>query len=149
MKKTIFTTFDIARICHVSGETVKRWVAQGIIKGYRAGIGRHWRVLPKDLAQFLKENNIPFPDFHETGIDLRALEENNSLAVFCWQFYKDNVKDHVRSQGTCEDCIVYKVKSINCYALREEVKHRKIYCNHSCEHCAYFRFQEKGILIEI
>jgi hypothetical protein len=142
MKKTAFTTFDIARICHVSGETVKRWVAQGIIKGYRAGIGRHWRVLPKDLALFLKENNIPFPDSNEIGIDPRALVENKGLAIFCWQFYQDNVGDHVRSQRTCEDCIVYKVKSINCYALREEVKQRKIYCNHSCEQCAYFRFQK-------
>ena len=46
--------------------------------------------------------------------------------------------DHNRPDATCEDCLVYKVKSINCYALRKEVGHQAICCRHSCEDCAYF-----------
>ncbi len=148
MKKTALTTFDIARICYISGETAKRWVEQGIIKGYRVGTGRHWRVLPRDLALFLKDKNIPVPDSKETGIDFRALLETETSATFCWEFYRDKTSDHMRPKGTCEDCLVYRVKCINCYALREEVTHRKVYYNHSCEHCGYFRFQKKEILTE-
>ena len=73
MEKEAYTTSDIAQICHHSRETVKRWLERGDIKGYRVGKRGHWRVLPRDLAFFLKSNNIPFPDPAKTGIDLEAL----------------------------------------------------------------------------
>ncbi|RLB07982.1 MAG: hypothetical protein DRG50_01095, partial [Deltaproteobacteria bacterium] len=66
---------QIARICHHSRETVKRWLQRGIIKGYRVGASGHWRVLPKDLASFLRDNKIPFPEPEEIGIDLKALRD--------------------------------------------------------------------------
>lgn len=149
MRKTAFTTSDIARICHVSRETVKRLLEKGVIRGYRMGTSGHWRVLPKDLALFLKNNNIPFPEYKETGIDLKTLKDTEDLPTFCWEFYKSKTNDHVRPDGACDQCLVYKVKSINCYALREEIRHKKIYCNHSCKDCAYFHFQQKEILPEI
>jgi len=73
MTKRAFTTSEIARICHHSRETVKRWLEKGQIKGYRVGTSGHWRVLPNDLASFLKNNNIPFPDPHEIGFDLKDI----------------------------------------------------------------------------
>ena len=149
MERSAFTTSDIAKICHHSRETIKRWLEQGKIKGYRVGTSGHWRVLPKDLAVFLKENNIPFPEPAEIGIDLQALADIRHLVTFCWEFYKTKANDHVRPHRVCEDCLVYKVKSINCYALREEIEHKKIYCIHSCEDCAYFHFQREEIVPEI
>jgi len=149
MEKKAFTTSDIARMCHHSRETIKRWLEQGKIKGYRVGTSGHWRVLTKDLAVFLKDNNIPFPEPAEISIDLKALADIRHLVTFCWEFYKTKANDHVRPHRACEDCLVYKVKSINCYALREEVEHKKIFCIHSCEDCAYFHFQQKEIEPEI
>jgi len=149
MQKKAFTTSDIARISHHSRETIKRWLEQGKIKGYRVGTSGHWRVLPKDVALFLRDNNIPFPEPAEVSIDLKALVDIPDLVTFCWEFYKIETNDHVRPRRACEDCLVYKVKSINCYALREEVEHKKIYCIHSCEDCAYFRFQQEEIEPEI
>jgi excisionase family DNA binding protein len=146
MEKRAFTTSDIAQISHHSRETVKRWVEKGEIKGYRVGKSGHWRVLPKDLALFLKDNNIPFPEPEEVDVDLKALMDREALPTFCWEFYRDKMNEHVRPDRSCEECLVYKVKSINCYALRDEVKHKKIYCVHSCEDCAYFHFQHKEIL---
>lgn len=73
MEKGTYTTSDIAQICHYSRETVKRWLEKGEIKGYRVGKRGHWRVLPRDVAFFLKRKNIPFPDPAETGIDLKNL----------------------------------------------------------------------------
>ena len=149
MEKKAFTTSDIAQFCNHSRETVKRWVEKGEIKGYRVGTSGHWRVLPKDLALFLKHNNIPFPDPGEIGVDLKALIDMELKPTFCWEFYKDKTDNHIRPDRRCEDCLVYKSKSINCYALREGVGHKKIYCAHSCEDCAYYHFQKKEILTEI
>lgn len=148
VKKTAFTTSQIAKICHVSRDTAKRWVEKGIIKGYRVGTSGHWRVLPDDLAFFLKANNIPFPDPKETGIDLKKLGNSENLATFCWEFHKKR-NDHVRREEMCEDCLVYKVRSIKCYALREEGEHKRIHCNHSCDTCAYFRFLKQEVLPKI
>lgn len=149
MEKRAFTTSEIAKISHHTRETVKRWLERGEIKGYRIGASGHWRVLPKDLAFFLKNNNIPFPEPGEIGIDLKALTGIGNSATFCWEFYKNKMDDHVRPEARCEDCLVYKTKSINCYTLRKEVGHECVYCGHSCEDCAYFHFQQKVILPEI
>ena len=146
MQKRAFTTSDIAQICHHSRETAKRWLEKGEIKGYRVGTSGHWRVLPKDLASFLKYNNIPFPDPTEIGFDLKDLTGREDLPTFCWEFFKNSMSDHVRSNGRCEDCLVYKTKSINCHALRKEVGHKKIFCGHSCEDCDYFRFHKREIV---
>jgi len=149
MKKSAFTTSDVARISHVTGETVKRWLEEGKLKGYRVGTAGHWRILPKDLAFFLKNNNIPFPAPEETGIDLSGMTSLEDSPTFCWEFYKDKMGHHIRPEESCEDCLVYKVRSINCYALREEVGHKKIYCEYSCEECDYFRLVRKEIQTKI
>lgn len=149
MKKSAFTTSDVARICHVTGETVKRWLEKGKIKGYRVGSAGHWRILPKDMAFFLRSNNIPFPEPEETGIDLRALNTREDSPTFCWEFYKNKLNTHVRPEGSCEDCLVYKIKSINCYALREEVGHKGIYCDYFCEDCDYFHLLKREILTAV
>lgn len=145
MQKTAFTTSDIARICNHTRETVKRWLEKGEIKGYRVGTAGHWRILPKDLAFFLKNNNIPFPEPSETGIDLKALTDIENTPTFCWEFHKNQLHNHLKPDKTCEDCLVYRARSINCYALRGEGRHKKIYCGHSCEECAYFHFQQREI----
>jgi excisionase family DNA binding protein len=142
MEKRALTTTDIAQICHHSRETVKRWLEKGQIKGYRVGTAGHWRVLPKNLVSFLKNNNIPFPDPGETGIDLKVMTGAEAFPLFCWEFFKTSMRDHVRSNGRCGDCMVYKTKSLNCRALREEIGHKKIFCGHSCEDCDYFHFQQ-------
>ena len=149
MTKRAFTTSDIARVCNHTRETVKRWLEKGEIKGYRVGTSGHWRVLAEDLALFLKNNNIPFPAPEEIGIDFNTLTGIGNLPTFCWEFFKNKMNDHVRPEARCEDCLVYTTKSINCYALRKEVGHKKIFCGYTCDDCAYFHFQQKVIEPEI
>lgn len=146
MEKEVFTTSEIARISNHSRDSVKRWLEKGKIKGYRVGNSGHWRVLSKDLALFLEENDIPFPDPEEWKVDLKALADSQIRPTFCWEFYRDKTSNHLRAGTSCEDCLVHKVKSIHCYALRDEVGHRKIYCGHSCMDCAYFHLQRKELL---
>jgi excisionase family DNA binding protein len=110
MEKRAFTTSDIARICHHSREPVKRWLEKGEIRGYRVGTSGHWRVLAKDLALFLKNNNIPFPERGEVGVDLNALTDTGNMPTFCWEFYKNKLNDHLRPDQSSEDCLVYKAR---------------------------------------
>jgi len=149
MQKKAFTTSDVAHICHLSRETIKRWLEKGEIKGYRVGKSGHWRIVAEDLALFLKNNNIPIPAPEEIGIDLNTLTGFGNPPIYCWEFFKNTMNNHVRSHKKCEGCLVYKTKSINCYALRKEVGHKKIFCGYSCDDCAYFHFQQKAIEFEI
>lgn len=145
MKRDFFTTSEIARISRHSRETVKRWLEKGEIKGHRVGAAGHWRVLPSDLASFLEQNSIPFPDPGETGYALNGLTDRNRLPPFCWEFFRGLMSDHVQSNGKCEECLVYKTKSLNCRTLRREISHKKIFCSHSCEECHYYRFVQREI----
>ena len=144
MKRVVFTTADIAPICGHSRETIKRWLEKGEMKGYRVGTAGHWRVLVEDLALFLKDHNIPFPEPQEVGVDLKALMDIQKTPPFCWEFNKDTMDNHARSYARCEDCLVYKTRSMKCYVLRKEVGNKKIFCRYSCEECAYFHFLQKG-----
>ena len=149
MEKRAFTTSDIAHISHHSRETIKRWLEKGEIKGYRVGTSGHWRILAEDLAIFLKNNHIPFPAPEEIGTNLNNLRDSADLPTFCWEFYKNKMSEHARSERRCEDCLVYKTKCINCYALRKEIGHKKVFCGYSCDDCAYYHFQQKVIEPEI
>jgi excisionase family DNA binding protein len=147
IKRITFTTADIAPICGHSRETIKRWLEKGEIKGYHVGTSGHWRVTAEDFALFLKDHNIPFPEPKEVGVDLKALMGIKNTPPFCWEFNKDTMDNHARSEARCEDCLVYKTRSIKCYALRKEVRNKKILCKHSCEECPYFHFlQKRGYL---
>lgn len=54
-----FTTFEAARICHVTHHSIKNWIRQGLIKASRTP-GGHYRILEKDLDEFREKYDM-FP----------------------------------------------------------------------------------------
>ncbi len=46
-----YTTFEAARICHVTHHSIKNWIKQGLIKASRTP-GGHYRILEEDLDRF-------------------------------------------------------------------------------------------------
>lgn len=58
--KTAYGTTEIARICHVTPQTVKRWIERGHLPHFTTA-GGHRRVWDGDLAGFLRAHNIPVP----------------------------------------------------------------------------------------
>lgn len=48
-----FTTFEAAKICHVTHHSIKNWIKQGLIKASRTP-GGHYRVLEEDLDRFVR-----------------------------------------------------------------------------------------------
>lgn len=52
--RTWFTTGQVARLIHMSDDTIARYVRQGVIQATRSPGGRY-RISREDLLQFLKE----------------------------------------------------------------------------------------------
>lgn len=57
---TIFTTFQIARLCDVDISTVINWIDAGKLKAYKTP-GGHRRINRADLLDFLKRYALPVP----------------------------------------------------------------------------------------
>lgn len=56
--KEVLTTFEAAKICHVSYNTIKNWIKRGLLGAYRTA-GGHLRVKSADLEVFCREHSIP------------------------------------------------------------------------------------------
>jgi len=54
-----YTTFEAARICHVTHHSIKNWIKQGLIKASRTP-GGHYRILEEDLDRFREKYDM-FP----------------------------------------------------------------------------------------
>ncbi len=54
-----YTTFEAAKICHVTHHSIKNWIKQGLIRASRTP-GGHYRSLEDDLDAFREEYDM-FP----------------------------------------------------------------------------------------
>ncbi len=55
----VYTTFEAAKICHVTHHSIKTWIKEGQIKASRTP-GGHYRILESDLDAFREKNDM-FP----------------------------------------------------------------------------------------
>lgn len=56
-KSKTFTTKEVARLCHVSDATVKRWEDAGLLNSERTS-GGHRRFRPEEIARFQREQGL-------------------------------------------------------------------------------------------
>ena len=61
MTKTVFTTFEAAKLCHVSPLSIINWVNAGRLNAFRTP-GGHRRIRRDDLVRFMRENGMPIPE---------------------------------------------------------------------------------------
>jgi|ERR1044071_1908865 excisionase family DNA binding protein len=80
MKKKVFGTYQIAKVCHVTPTTVGRWIQEGKIPYFTTG-GGHRRVWDSDLIKFLRSHNIPLPDGLRNQASLKILVVDDELAT--------------------------------------------------------------------
>lgn len=61
--KSVFTTFEAARICDVTPVTIQNWIDKGWLRAYRTP-GGHRRVEREALLAFLESRGVPhaFPE---------------------------------------------------------------------------------------
>ncbi len=65
-QKPVFTTFEAAKLCHVSPLSIINWVNAGRLPAFRTP-GGHRRIRREDLVRFMQENGIPVPDSLREG----------------------------------------------------------------------------------
>jgi excisionase family DNA binding protein len=59
--KSVFTTFEAAKLCHVSPLSIINWVNAGRLPAFRTP-GGHRRIRREDLVRFMRDNGMPLPD---------------------------------------------------------------------------------------
>lgn len=60
-----YTTFEAAKICHVTHHSIKNWIKQDLIRASRTP-GGHYRILEEDLTAFRKKYDM-FPPRQSVG----------------------------------------------------------------------------------
>ena len=76
-KKTVFTTFEAAKLCSANITSIKNWIEQGEIEAFRTP-GGHYRIERQSLAAFLDKHNMPNPLARSTK-GVLAIHSNVSL----------------------------------------------------------------------
>lgn len=59
--KQSFSTSEVAKYCHVTADTIRKWAEAGRIHVFKTP-GGHRRIRRDDLVRFLRENSIPIHD---------------------------------------------------------------------------------------
>jgi len=59
--KPVFTTFEAAKLCHVSPLSIINWVNAGKLPAFRTP-GGHRRIRREDLIRFMRESGMPLPE---------------------------------------------------------------------------------------
>ena len=84
--KQSFSTSDVARFCHVTPDTVRKWAEAGRIPVFKTP-GGHRRIRRDDLIRFLKENEIPIHvDLQEDGTRVLVVDDEQSIAGIIERF---------------------------------------------------------------
>jgi excisionase family DNA binding protein len=71
-KKAVFTTFEVAKLCHVSPLSIINWVNAGRLPAFRTP-GGHRRIRREDLLRFMRENGLPIPEEIQQGSGRRKV----------------------------------------------------------------------------
>lgn len=132
------TTGKAAEICSVQPDTVLKWIKKGQLRAAKTAGGHH-RVQYRDLQAFLQT--------HRVGGETLSPDDSPGHAVRCWEFFSD--RGGVRD--ACKECTVYRVRAALCFelvGLGREVGHTNLFCQNSCEDCAYYR-RVKGLKINV
>lgn len=80
LEKSVFSTHDIAKICHVAPNTVWRWIKGGKLPFFNTGGGQS-RVWRKDLITFLVRLKMPVPAELEAAEAFRVLIVDDDKVV--------------------------------------------------------------------
>jgi len=60
-EKDVLTTFEAAKLCRVSYNTIKNWIKRDLLSAYRTA-GGHLRIKSDDLRIFCREHGIPMDE---------------------------------------------------------------------------------------
>lgn len=80
-RKESFSTSEVARYCHVTADTIRKWAEAGRIRVFKTP-GGHRRIRRDDLVQFLRENNIPLhSDLRNAAVRILVVDDEKAIVA--------------------------------------------------------------------
>lgn len=84
--KQSFSTSEVAKYCHVTPDTIRKWAEAGRIHVFKTP-GGHRRIRHEDLIQFLRENRIPVhADLREAGTKILVADPEKPVVSVIQRF---------------------------------------------------------------
>lgn len=84
--KQSFSTSEVAKYCHVTADTIRKWAEAGRIRVFKTP-GGHRRIRREDLLRFLRENNIPVhEELGDTGVRILIVDDEKSVVAIIRRF---------------------------------------------------------------
>ncbi|MBX7256857.1 MAG: response regulator [Candidatus Hydrogenedentes bacterium] len=84
--KQSFSTSEVAKYCHVTPDTIRKWAEAGRIHVFKTP-GGHRRIRREDLLQFLRENSIPIHgDLDTSGLRILIVDCERTVAAVIRRF---------------------------------------------------------------
>ncbi len=77
--KQSFSTSEVAKYCHVTADTIRKWAEAGRIRVFKTP-GGHRRIRREDLLRFLRENSIPVhEDLDDSGVRILIVDDEKAV----------------------------------------------------------------------
>lgn len=84
--KQSFSTSEVARFCHVTPDTIRKWAEAGRIGVFKTP-GGHRRIRRDDLIRFLNENEIPLhSDLRDNGVRILVVDDEKAIVSLIRRF---------------------------------------------------------------
>jgi excisionase family DNA binding protein len=84
--KQSFSTSEVARFCHVTADTIRKWAEAGRIHVFKTP-GGHRRIRREDLIQFLRENSIPIHnELDNSGTRVLVVDDEKAVVSVIRRF---------------------------------------------------------------
>ena len=84
--KQSFSTSAVAKYCHVTADTIRKWAEAGRIHVFKTP-GGHRRIRRDDLIQFLRENNIPLhEELDSSGVKILVVDDEKAVISIIRRF---------------------------------------------------------------
>lgn len=84
--KQSFSTSEVAKYCHVTADTIRKWAEAGRIHVFKTP-GGHRRIRRDDLVRFLRENKIPVhEDLDNAGIRVLVVDDEKAVVSVIRRF---------------------------------------------------------------
>ena len=78
LAKSVFTTFEAAKICGANITSIKNWIEKGELSAFRTP-GGHFRIERDSLSSFLDRHDMPNPLIDDSPIHVVAIHADTNL----------------------------------------------------------------------
>src|SRR5689334_5209089 len=90
--KQSYSTSEVARFCHVTPDTIRKWAEAGRIQVFKTP-GGHRRIRREDLLRFLRENAIPIhAELDNSAVKVLVVDDEKPIAHVIRRFLERSQK---------------------------------------------------------